>query len=63
MLSELSQRTKLIGSFEQPVHLARLLLGMLVQPQWTQLHIQIQPLLNTDTIIKTLSQRRLISPM
>lgn len=47
----LRQRTKLIGSFEQPVHLEQMLLGILLQSQSIQLPIQLQPLFNPDTII------------
>ena len=51
LIRELRQRTKLIGSFDQPVHLEQLLLGTIVQSTWIQLPVTLQPLLTPDTII------------
>jgi putative transposase len=51
LIREMRQRTKLIGSFDQPVHLEQLLLGTIIQSTWIQLPVTLQPLLTTDTII------------
>lgn len=43
-------RTKLIGSFAQPVHLEQFLIGTIMEIQWIHLPCDLQPLFPKDTI-------------
>jgi putative transposase len=51
LFRDIRQRTKLIGSFAQPVHLENYLIAIISEVQWISLPVDLQPLLAKDTII------------
>lgn len=55
LFRDIRSRTKLIGSFDQPIHLEKILIATILEVQWVQMPIDLQPFLVKDTIILTLS--------
>ncbi len=51
LFRDFRSRTKLIGSFEQPIHLERILIATVLEVQWVQMPVDLQPLFSKDTII------------
>lgn len=51
LFRDIRSRTKLIGSFDQPVHLENLLIGIVAEVSWISLPVCLQPLLAKDTLI------------
>lgn len=51
LFRDIRSRTKLIGSFDQPIHLEKILIATILEVQWVQMPIDLQPFLVKDTII------------